>query len=252
MLGLTLIASYVFLRGWSAARVRAADLPVLALSGLVGLAGTQLAYYTAMQRLPLALAVLLLYLAPVLTLAAAVLRRQAVPPRVAIAVGVVVVGCYLSLGAYDTDLLQVNLVGAAIGLLSAACFAAYLTLAASSVRLYPSPTVTLYNLLFAALFWQVVAPLPSIPWASWDTTTLVLVIAVTVNATIGLFISIFALARLSATRVIMTQTLELLIAGAAAYLFLQETLQPLQIIGAGIVVAGIVLASTVPTSVEGV
>jgi DME family drug/metabolite transporter len=250
-IGFLLLAGLVLIVQPGAGRVRRGDLAVLAVTGVVGLAGTQLAYYMAIQRMPLALAVLLLYLAPVLTLASVLARRQAVRPQLLLAVATTIGGCYLALGAYDSDLLKLNLVGAALGLLSAVCFATYLTVAAGTVRRYPGWTVPFYNSMFAAVFWVLLRPPWSLPWDRWDVPTLALIVGVATSASFALLISMLALVRLSPTRVILTQTLELLVGAGAAFVFLGETLQPLQIVGAGVVLVGIGFASSVRSTLDG-
>ena len=67
-LGLLLFAALAALVRPGAVRVRRAHLPLLAVFGVVGMAGVQLAYYESVKRLPVALAVLIQYLAPLLML----------------------------------------------------------------------------------------------------------------------------------------------------------------------------------------
>lgn len=236
-----------------AVRVRLAHLPLLVLFGVVGLGGVQLAYYEAVKRLPVALAVLIQYIAPLLMLLFFWTRGRRVGRPLWIASLITLAGCYLAVGAYDADLLQVNVEGAAIALLSAVIFAFYLLLAERIVRAYSAYTLLLYGFLFAALAWTVARPWWTLPWSTWDAGIYALIAGVAVLGTfVPFLLSSLALGILPPTRVGLTQTLEPVVAGIAAFAFLHESLEPAQLLGAAGVLAGIALARSVQPTVDGV
>lgn len=252
-LGLVMFAAIVLAARRRDLRVRREHLPLLALFGVVGLAGVQLAYYEAIQRLPVALALVIQYLGPVLVLLFLWARGRRVGGRLWAAAALTVVGCYFAVGAYDADLLRVNLEGALIALLSAAIFAFYLLVAERIVRAYSAWTLLLYGFLFGAVAWTVVRPWWTLPWAAWDAETYALILGMAVIGTLLPFLfSSLALAILPAARVGITETAEPVVAAAAAFVFLSEVFQAPQLVGGALVLAGIALARSVQTTVDGV
>jgi drug/metabolite transporter (DMT)-like permease len=102
-----------------------------------------------------------------------------------------------------------------------------------------------YALIFAALAWNVVHPplgafLHSYPAGAWWWIAFVGVFGTVLP--FGLYNKGISL--ISATRASITATLEPVIAGLIAYLFLGETMEIMQVIGAGSVIASILLLQT--------
>ncbi len=252
-LGFLFFAAVVAVARRREARLRLAHVPLLLLFGVVGMAGVQLAFYESVKRLPVALAVLIQYIAPLLMLLFLWSRGRRVGARLWTAALLTVAGCYLAVGAYDADLLRVNFVGTAIALFSACIFAFYLLLAERIVKAYSAYTLLLYGFLFATLAWTVLRPWWTLPWASWDSNVYLLIGGVAVLGTfLPFLLSSLALGMLPPTRVGLTQTIEPVVAGIAAFLFLGEALQPPQLAGAASVLAGIALARSVQPTVDGV
>lgn len=252
-LGFLMFAALVAMLRRRDAVVRREHLPLLALFGVVGMAGVQLSYYEAIKRLPVALAVLIQYLAPLLMLVWVWTRGRKVGGRLWVAALLTLVGCYFAVGAYDANLLQVNLEGTLLALLSAAIFAFYLLVGERIVRAYSAWTLLLYGFGFAALAWTVVRPWWTLPFASWDGTTYLLILGVAIVGTLlPFFLSSTALTILPATRVGLTETAEPVVAGIAAFLVLGEALAGPQLLGAALVLAGIALARSVQPTIDGV
>ncbi len=252
-LGFLMFAALVAAFRRPEARVRPEHLPLLILFGVVGMAGVQLAYYEAVKRLPVALAVLIQYLAPLLMLVYVWLRGRRVGARLWVAALLTLVGCYFAVGAYDANLLQVNLEGTLIALLSAAIFAFYLLVAERIVRAYSAWTLLLYGFGIAALAWTVARPWWTLPFATWDATTYLLILGVAIVGTlVPFFLSSTALAMLPATRVGLTETMEPVVAGIAAFLVLGEALAGPQLVGSALVLGGIALVRSVQPTVDGV
>lgn len=252
-LGFLMFATLVLLLRPREARVRARHLPYLIVFGVVGMLGVQLAYYEAVGRLPVALAVLIQYLAPLLMLLWLWSRGRRVGRRMWAAAALTLVGCYFAVGAYDADLLRVNLAGTLLALLSAAIFAFYLLVAERIVRAYSAWTLLLYGFLFAGLAWTVARPWWTLPWREWDGTTYLLIVGVALLGTLLPFLmSSMALGMLPATRVGLTETIEPVVAGLAAFAVLGEALAGPQLFGGAVVLAGIGLARSVQPTVDGV
>ncbi len=253
LLGFLMFAALVATFRRRDARVRRADLPLLVLFGVVGMAGVQWSYFEAIRRLPLALAVLLQYLAPLFMLLYVWLRGRKVGRRLWLAAVLTLVGCYFAVGAYDMSLVQVNLEGTLIALLAAGIFAFYLLVAERIVRRYSAWTLLLYGFGIAALAWMIVRPIWTLPLAAWDPTTYLLIGAVAIVGTLlPFFLSSSALRLLPATRVGLTETAEPVVAGVAAFVVLGEALAGPQLAGSALVLAGIALARSVQPTVDGV
>ena len=236
-----------------AARVARGHVPLLIAFGVIGMAGVQLSYYEAIKRLPIVLALLIQYLGPLFVLVYVWLRGRKVGGRLWIAALLTLVGCYFALGAYDANLIDVNLEGALIALLSAAIFAFYLLVGERIVRAYSALTLLLYGFGIAAIAWTLVRAWWTLPFASWDSTTYLLILGVAVVGTlVPFFLSSTALKILPATRVGLAETMEPVVAGVAAFVLLGEALAGPQLVGAALVLAGIALARSVQPTIDGV
>jgi drug/metabolite transporter (DMT)-like permease len=252
-LGFLMFAALVAAFRRREARVRREHLPLLVVFGVIGVFGIQLTFYEAIKRLPLALAVLIQYLAPLLMLAWMWARGRTVGNRLWTAALLTVVGCYFAVGAYDANLLRLNLEGTLIALLAAAIFAFYLLVAERIVRAYSAWTLLLYGFGVAALAWTALRPWWTLPFGSWDATTYLLILGIAIVGTLlPFFLSATALSLLPATRVGLTETAEPVVAGIAAFLVLGEALAGPQLVGAALVLGGILLARSVQPGVDGV
>ncbi|MGH2498482.1 MAG: EamA family transporter, partial [Candidatus Limnocylindria bacterium] len=189
-------------------RLRRADLPLVAFFGVAGLGGVQWSYYEAIQRLPLGIALVIQYTAPLLILLYWRARGRRVGARLWVAGLLALAGCYLVVGAYDRALLALNAAGTAFALLSAVIFALYFLLAERILTRYTVWTLLVYGFGFALLAWAVVRPLWTLPWplaagGAW------LVAGVVIVATVVPFGLTFAAIRLiPAARVGLTATIE--------------------------------------------
>ncbi len=232
--------------------MRRADLPLLALFGVVGIGGVQLSYYEAIQRLPIGVALVIQYTAPLLLLLYARFTGKRVDARLWVAAVLTIAGCALVVGVYDESLRGVNTVGALLSILSAVIFAVYFTLAERVLAIYRPWTALVYGLGFALVAWAIVRPVWLLPWtlvgSSWP-----LVIGVVVVATVIPFaLSLSAVALIPAARVGLTSTFEPVVAAVAAFFILSEALEPPQLVGGAVVLAGIVIAQSLRLRAGGV
>ena len=204
-------------------RVDRRELPALAIFGGVGLAGVQLSYYLTIARINIAVALLVQYLGLVaVTVFERYHRRQAVGTPVWAALAMVLIGAFFAVGAYQPALLRVNLPGVMLGLVSAGFFAFYILRASTLARRLNTWTVLLYGFGAGTVLWAVMALLGLVG---------------TLLAH-GLFVMALRTVRPSTAGIIATA--EPVFAGLIAYLVLGDRLQPLQIFGAAVIVAGII------------
>ncbi len=226
-------------------RVRRAELPFLALFGILGLGGVQLAYYEAIDRLPIGVALVIEYTAPLMILGFWRLRGRPVGGRLWLAGALTLAGCWFVVGAYDAGLRELNALGAAIALFDAVLLALYFLLAERLTKRSSAWTVLLWGFGFALLAWSVRRPVWDLPWGAQSGAVWLLVLGVVVVGTVVPYLlSIAAVRYISGARVGLTSTIEPVIAALAAWSLLAERLEPLQVAGGVVVLAGIVVAQS--------
>jgi drug/metabolite transporter (DMT)-like permease len=225
-------------------------------------AAVNLAYYLAIDHLPVGVAVALQYTGPAMLVAATTLlardagsggpggsslapRSVGNPGRLAwAAAGLTLAGAVLVSRALE-GLGALEPAGLAAGLASAVLFAAYLLSAELAGRRGAEPATTLlWGFLVAVAIWAV-----AVPWWSWPVATLADPAVAAAVLGVGLVGTLlpFALA-VGAVRVIsaatagIAATSEPVFAVAFAWVLLGQRLNPAQLAGAALVVAGVVLA----------
>ena len=244
-LRLTIAAAglYVYLRFRHPALLKIAlrDIPYFAVFGCIGMAGVQFTYLFAISKINVAAAILLQYLAPAfIALHAVLFFRDRLNPITVMALIGAFTGCYLVVGAYNLDIVALNLLGIVSGLLSAVGFAWYSIQGEYGMRRYSPWTVIFYALFFGALTWNVcLGPLESFMHARsavlWGWILYIGVLGTLVP--FGLFLEAVNLIR--ATRASITATLEPIMAGILSFFFLRETMAAWQLAGAVLVILSV-------------
>jgi len=216
----------------------------------VSIAGVNASYYIAIDRLPVGVALSLQYTAPVLLLVAGVLAGRRQPgPLVWAAAATTLAGAVLVSRALS-GLEGVSASGLAAGATSAGFFALYLTTAKVAGRRGAHPaTVLVWGFVFSIVVWTVVAPWWSWPYASLSSPSVAAaVVAVGLLGTLlPFFLAVGAVRVLSPATAGIAATVEPPFAAAFAWIFLGESLTPLQIAGAALVVVGVVIAQRMAT-----
>lgn len=223
-------------------RVDRRQLPALAVFGGAGLAAVQLSYYLAIARLNIAVALLVQYLGLVGVAAwERYHRREIVGRTVWAALVLVLAGAFLAVGAYQPSLLRVNLPGIMFGLLSAVFLAFYMLRASTLARRLDTWTILLYGFATGSLLWIVfdIASRTALPgdWHIWAAMALIGLLGTLVGH--ALFVRALSSIRPSTAGIISTA--EPVFAGLIAFVFFHDVLQPLQVVGAAIIITGIVL-----------
>ncbi len=253
-IGLTLLALALD-RG--SLRVRRSELPRLAVFGIVGVAFVQLFYFLAIHRLPVGIALLIQYLGPVLVaIWARTFGHERVRRRIWAALALSLAGLTLMVQLWRG--VTLDGLGVTFALVAAVVFASYLLLAEREVARRESIPLLAWGFFFATLFWTIVQPWWSFPagtvgkrvsleghLASWHLPVWALVLWVIVLGSIVPFaLVVAALRHISATRVGIASMLEPVVATIVAWVWLRESLAPVQLAGAAVVLAGIALAQT--------
>ena len=219
------------------------DILYFLLLGIFGIAAAQFFYLFAISKIKVAAAILLHYTGPVfVTLYSVIFAGFRFRPAIVIAIIGSLTGCFLLVGAYNLNLLQMNKAGIIGGFLAAVAFATYSLLSEYGMRKYNPWTVLFYALLFAALTWNILhfpleAFFHSYPPMLWGWILFIGVLGTILP--FGFYFEGINLIR--STPASITATLEPITAGFLSFVFLGETMGLLQISGGVLVLASIVL-----------
>jgi drug/metabolite transporter (DMT)-like permease len=254
------LAAFLAVTRPAALRLTWREVPFLALYGVVGVAFTQWLYFVAIGRLPIGVALLLEFTAPVLiAVFARFVLHEPVDNRVWWALALALAGLGLVARVWRGGTLDG--IGVTAGLLAAVALSAYYLLGERAVATRDPVSLTCWSMAAAGLFWAVFrppwsfpaetftgrlvlgGPLPDVSAPGW-----VLVLWVVVAGAIVPFsLSMGALRHLPATTVGVIAMAEPVLAGAVAWVWLGESLAAVQLVGSAAVIVGIALAQTART-----
>lgn len=226
-----------------ALRVKPRDLFQFALLGIFGAAGSNFTYYYAIKETNVATAILLQYLAPLLVLAYAAITKEEKLTSLKVISGVVsLAGCFFAVGGSDFSLEGKSASGLAAGFGSAFTWGFANIMIRRMLRTYSVWTTLMYSFIFASLFWMFLHP----PWLlanegfSGETWGMLVVFAL-ISILIPHSLYYAGVQYLTASRAIITATAEPILAIGFAFGILGETLTPVQLAGAALVITAIML-----------
>lgn len=238
-------------------RVGGRELLLLVAFGLVGVALVQWLYFVAIENLPVGVALLIEFTAPLfVALFARFVYREHVRRRIWAAVALCLTGLALVVELWAGVAFSTVGVTAAFG--GALALTAYLLMAEQERRHRDPASLSFYGFLFAALLWAVVHPLWDFPWdvlgdevslqgnlSEYTAPVWALVAFVILVGTMITFTLLTgSLRHLSATRASIVMTLEPVVATVVAWAWLGESLGATQLLGGAVVIAGILLAQS--------
>jgi drug/metabolite transporter (DMT)-like permease len=241
------------LRSPGSLRVGIGELGLMMAYGIAGIAFVQWLYLVAIARMPVSLALLIEYTAPLLVaLWVRFVGRGEVRARVWLALllsfGGLAVVAQVWQGFTLDGLGMLAAGGAAISL------AAYYLLGERGLRRRDPFSLSAWGFAVAGAFWSILLPWWSFPFdlmtdlvpiAGIRAPVWLLVIWVVLLGTVAPFgLSLFGISRIGATRTGLIGTTEPVLAGLVAWIVIGELLTGWQLIGAGIVLTGIVVAET--------
>ncbi|HET6152662.1 MAG TPA: EamA family transporter [Marmoricola sp.] len=225
--------------------------------GLIGVAALQWTYFVAIDRLPLGMALLLEYQAPILVALWARFAQGAAVNRtlwlgLALAVGGLAAATEVWHGA------RFNGVGLVAGFAAAICFAAYFVIGEAGVSSVDPLRVILWSFGVATVALNVFEPLTRFPASTLSHRVsllgvldghrlplwLVLAWVVVLGTVVPFFAELFALAFVRATTVTVIAMLEPIGVSALGWAWFRESLSPIAIAGCVAVVVGILVAQT--------
>ncbi|MFG1948033.1 DMT family transporter [Nonomuraea sp. NPDC048826] len=242
----------------SALRIARSRLPFFGVYAVVAVAGVQSLYFAAITRLPVGIALLLEFMAPVMVVAWVRIVRKVRLARAAY-IGAVVAVAGLAIVVEAWQGMRLDALGLILALLAGACAAGYFLMSDSFADDVDPLGLIAWGMTGAAV---VLAPIAR-PWdISWDAFTLTaapggatplpvlgaylwMVVVATVLAYI---LGVNAVRRLSAAVGATVATLEVIFGSIIAWVLLGQTLGAYQIVGGLIVLSGALLAQTATIS----
>lgn len=217
--------------------------------GLIPVAGCQLLFFSAMQRMPVAVALLIQYLAPVFLVAFVWWRTRRAPSRLVV-VGSVVAIAGLVL-VVDISGARFDLLGTLLALGAALCVCVYFVMSERTGDDLPPLALASGGLLVGALFTALLALVGILPFSAPDVTVafrgvdvpgwLPLLWVGAVGTTIGYALGVMAVPRTGSRLASFVGLSEVLFALLFAWLLLAETPASIQFLGGGLILAGVVL-----------
>jgi drug/metabolite transporter (DMT)-like permease len=243
-ISILLLGPWLAWRRPAALRIRREDLGYFVVLGLFGVAAVQGTYYYAIGTLGVGLAILIQYIAPALIVGWETMRGAPLRARTVFAVIAALAGTACLVGGVNRAALATSPLGWAAGFGSALSFAFYVVYSKRGLARYAPETVLFYTFLIAAIFWACVTPPPRIIAAGYDRTLWVMFLALGVFSTLVPFACFYAgLRRLPPAEAGVLATTEPVIAVLSAALILHEGLEPMQWLGATLVLAAALLAT---------
>ena len=237
----------------SSLRVRRAEVPFLLLFGVLAYALTPFLFFLSVSLLPVAIAALLAFLAPVLVaLWLRFVKHEPVGRGIWVALALVVGGLLLVSQVWSG--MTLNPLGVFYGLLTAAALAAYLLLGEEGSRRRDVMSLAFWGFAIATVFWSILAPWWNFPWNLMSTTTSMLDGAITgipvwslvllmiVVSVVPFVLVLMSLQRIGAQRGGILGTTEPVWAALIAFVLLGEIITPVQGLGGLIVLAGVIVA----------
>ena len=239
-------------------RLTRREVPYLIVFGIGGLAFVQWFYFLAIHRLDIGVALLIEYLAPLLVaLWARYAYHEPVRRRIWGALALALIGLALIVNLFGGGA-SLSTTGVLFALGGAFAYALYVLLAEHVVGGRDPVSLLAWGFLFASGFWAVLVPWWTFPAHAFMRTTSLhghlhaahlpvwtLVAWMIVLGTIApFFLLVSALRHLPATRVGIVAMLEPVAGALVAWAWLGETFGGVQLAGAIVVLAAIVLAQT--------
>ncbi len=251
------LMTFVALRRPATLRVGPREFGFLVTVGIIGIGLVQWFYFVAISRLPVGIALLLEYLAPVLVVVwVRFARRQPVRSRMWAALVLSVAG--LAIVAQVWQGLTLDGLGLLAGLGAAASLATYYLSSERGMGTRDPLSLAAWIFSAAAVFWSVVQPPWTFGWSKLASDVdlsatvdglrapvwLLVVWIIVLGTVVPYSLVLVALKSLGSARTGLLGMAEPVMAGLVAWLVLGELLSGVQLVGAGLILSGIVLAET--------
>ena len=217
--------------------------------GLMPVLGCQLFFFSAMQRMPVAVALLIQYLAPVMLVAFVWLRTRRAPSALVLwGSSVAIVGLVL---VVDISGASFDLLGTLFALAAAVCVCAYFVISERAGDDLPPLALAAGGLLTGAVIMGALcltgimpfeAPAVSVALAGAEVPWFVpLLWVAAIATTLGYAMGVMAVPRIGSRVASFVGLSEVLFALGFAWIFLAEVPAPIQFAGGALILVGVVL-----------
>lgn len=257
VLGAALVAGAVlFILDRRSFRVPRGQRLALVVMGVIGVGMLQASYALAVELLPVGIALLLEYLAvPMVAVFAFVVFKERVRTRIWVSIGLIMAGLAVVAQIWNSSL---NLVGTLWALLAALSLSTYFLVGEKQMETISPLALMFWSMTIAAVFWAFISGwwrldpsvfaqsvpltgvLEGVPAPMW----MLLLWNVVMGSFAPFLLSLAAIKKLSATAAGIAATSEIVFAFIVAWLWIGENLSGSQIIGAAVVLSGIIVAQT--------
>jgi drug/metabolite transporter (DMT)-like permease len=257
VLGCCVIAGVVLLiTDRSAFRLSRRQILVMAVLGIAGVAILQAGYAAALELLPVGITLLFEYTAVLfVAIIAFFFLKEKVRARLWVAIALVLGGLAVVAEIWASEL---SALGIVFALLAAAALTLYFLVGERQVGATSPLAVAFWTMLFASIFWAffsgwwIISPATLVAPVSLSGNLAAIVVplwlplgfTVVFGTFLSFLFSFLALKHLPATVAGITASSEIIFAFVIAWLWLGEGLGAVQLIGAVVVLAGIVIAQT--------
>jgi drug/metabolite transporter (DMT)-like permease len=217
--------------------------------GLTAVAGCQIFFFAAMQRMPVAVALLIQYLAPVLLVLLAWARTRRAPSRLVISGSIVAIAGLVLV--VDISGASFDLLGTILALCAAVCVGAYFLIAERAGDDLPPLALASSGLLVGAVLMAVFAVTGIMPFVAPPVDVVLgamtlpwwvpLLWVAAVATTLGYAFGVMAVPRTGSRIASFVGLSEVLFALGFAWLLLGEAPAPIQFAGGALILVGVVL-----------
>jgi drug/metabolite transporter (DMT)-like permease len=217
--------------------------------GLIPVLGCQLFFFSAMQRMPVAVALLIQYLAPVMLVAFVWLRTRKAPSALVLwGSAVAIAGLVL---VVDISGASFDLLGTLLALAAAVCVCVYFVISARAGDDLPPLALAAGGLLVGAGFMGILIVSGILPFEAPAIDVVLAGVVVPwfvpllwvagVATTLGYALGVMAVPRIGSRLASFVGLSEVLFALGFAWIFLSEVPAPIQFVGGALILTGVVL-----------
>ena len=238
-------------------------MPEMLVYGIIGYAGVQAFYFVAFVRMPVSVGLIIEFTAPIwITLWIRYVRKQYVPRTMWVAVMLAFSGLLLIAQVWKG--LTFDGIGIIAAFLDAFALTAYVLLGEKWGKRAATETLMIYGFGISMLFWWVTFPLWTYPTeiftkeidlrgqlAGVNAQGWILILFVIFVGTIIPYTgNLIGITKTSASSAAIIGMLEPVLAGIFAWIWLSETFNAIQLVGAAAVIAGIYIATKVRSTTQ--
>jgi len=219
------------------------DIPHFLIVGILGVAGSNYFYYAAIKETNVSTSILVQYTAPIMVMIYTIFfQKEKLNVFKIIALILSLSGIFLAIGAYNPEIVKGSKIGIIYALLAAVSFSIFNISGKSLTQKYSIWTGLIYLLGAATLFWSFINTPMDILSANysiedWKVFGIIALISILVPYSLYYY----GLKHIQSSKAIIISTLEPVVAIFSEWLFLNGKMGMIQMFGAVLVIAAIVV-----------